>query len=99
MGLFKSEEETKAEKEAKDQKKFEQFCEYYHLDISLYDEKDMKSFKDISSNYRGELLRAFSNLLNKVDVEDLYYFLSPRLDTVIQQNFMILEELKKLNKK
>lgn len=96
MGLFsKTQEELDNEKK----ENFKLFCKKYHLDTNLYDEENIKAFEDIANQYAGDGLLKLGMFIGDVTLKDLYRYLEPRLDAIVMQNFMMIEELKKLNKK
>lgn len=92
MGIFNKLDKMQEEN-------FKQICEVNHIDSSLFDDEDMEMINYIAGRYMGDKFNNVGNLLGKADLQTIYNYIYPRIDTIIIQNFMIIKELKKLNKK
>lgn len=93
MGIFKKLDEMQ-------EKSFDKICKENNISSDLFDDEDMQLIKDsIATNFLGDGYNNVGTLLKKCDMDNLYNMLYPRLNTIITQNFMIIKELKKLNKK
>lgn len=92
MALFSSNKESKEDKQAR---KVQALLEKYNLD-ELSDPRDIESVKAISESLLGNKLIEFGTLLNGSgeDSAKLSY-----LSAIVEQNWIIIRQLDKLNRK
>lgn len=92
MALFGGNKETKEEKQAR---KTQELLEKYHL-TELSDPADLESVKQISMSLMGNSLIEFGTAMSgkAEDVAKMTY-----LSALVEQNWIIIRQLDKLNKK
>lgn len=92
MGLFKSEEEKQQIKEEKTRKILEKY------ELSDLSSEYKSAVKNINSELAGSGLSEFGNLLAP-DINTSAKIQTQFLNAIVQQNWIIIRELDKINKK
>jgi hypothetical protein len=100
MALFGSKEEKEAKAAAKAQADLEKLAAKYNLDLNAVDPASLSNLKNISSALAGTgFLSAGTALTVGNDQKAFNQIQSSYLQSIFEQNWMILRELQKLNQK
>lgn len=95
MGLFKNNEEKELEKQQKDTDKLENFAKYYGLeDIN---EDDKNNLLNLAKASDGEAFFNIGRMLSASE-EDYLRHMDHQNSVIIDQNFLIIKQLDRLNK-
>lgn len=95
MGLFKSSEEKELERQQKDTEKLENFLKYYGLEDLNNDDKD--NLLNLAKASDGDAFFHLGTMLSASETDYLSH-MDHQNSVIIDQNFLIIKQLDRLNK-
>lgn len=95
MGLFKNSEEKELERQQKDTEKLENFMKYYGLeDLNT---EDKNNLLNLAKSSDGDAFFQLGTMLSASETDYLSH-MDHQNSVIIDQNFLIIKQLDRLNK-